>query len=67
MWILLSVIDAEEESHLEVLEDGNNLLEPQIRGSEPEDMNRASESEEDNNTIAGLKMPKRKVKEPAAV
>ena len=55
------------ESHFEVIEDGNSVVEGiEISGSE-EEMDTESEPEEDNNNLTGLEMPKRKVKEPAAV
>ena len=46
------------ESHFEVIEDGNSVVEGiEISGSE-EEMDTESEPEEDNNNLTGLEMPK---------
>ena len=61
--------EGDEGDGLEVIEDGNRMveLEPENDRSDAEEMGTDSETEDDNNNLAGLEMPKRKKKVPAAV
>jgi hypothetical protein len=61
--------EGDEGDGLEVIADGNRMVEvePENDRSDAEEMGTDSETEDDNNNLAGLEMPKRKKKVPAAV